>query len=236
MARHAAVVPACSSDAVGDHSGEVRSLGADAGSEQRDACFIARPDVCSSASGNESCPLDSPVPLVDEAVQCAEATHGEEEVSHHSAVSPEVLPREEVMCSVCGVLLPHDATVRATCCECWFRYCPPSVHEDDENDFGRGAVLNEATPPGSARGSYHVADWVLPADEIAFGSLVFPRMSFVGNSVSEREQSSEDVQQNEPVTGMELPDIGETLIGTNMSEVEQTDPVSYTHLTLPTKA
>ena len=185
MWRQADVVPACSSDAVDDDSGEVRSLGADAGSEQRDVCFIARPDVFSSASGNESCPLDSSVPPADEAVQCAEATHGEEEVSHDSAVSPEVLPCEKVMCSVCGVVLPHDETVRATCCECWCRASPPSVHEDDENDFSRGAVLNEGTPSGFARGSCQVVDWVLPDDEIAYGSLVFARMLFGENSVSD---------------------------------------------------
>ena len=78
---------------------------------------------------------------------------------------------QEVMCSVCGVVLPFDETVKAICCECWFRDCPLSVHE--------------GTPPGSARGSCQVVDWVLPADEIASGSLVFPRMSFVENSVSD---------------------------------------------------
>jgi hypothetical protein len=228
--QHADVVLACSSDAVDDDSGEVRSLVADEGSEKRDVCLIARPDVFSSASGNDSCPLDSSVPPVDEAVQRAEAPYGEEEVSHDSAVSLEVLismcvPCEEVMCSVCGVVLPHDETVRATCCECWFRGCLPSVLEGCEDHLGRSAVLNEATPAGSARDSCQVADWVLPDDEIAFGSLVFPRMSFVENSVSEQEQSSEDVQQDASVTGMVSPDLGGTLVGTNMSEFEQTDQV-----------
>ena len=89
------------------------------------------------------------------------------------------------MCAVCGVVLPFHETVKAICCECWFRDCHESVHEDDENDSSRGAVLNEGTPSGFARGSCQVVDWVLPDGEIAYGSLVFARMPFGENSVSD---------------------------------------------------
>ncbi len=111
--------------------------------------------------------------------------HGLRYDAPHASLNPGGLgPRCLAVCSVCRVVLALDEIVKGKCCECWFRDCPLSVHEDDENDFSRGDVLNEGTPPGSARGPSQVADWVLPADFIAFGSLVFPRMTFVENSAS----------------------------------------------------
>ena len=84
------------------------------------------------------------------------------------------------------------ASVHSNCSSCGERLCRGEnfglstfKRTVDLPDSSRGAVLNEGTPSGFARGSCQVVDWVLLDDEIAFGSLVFARMPFVENSVSD---------------------------------------------------
>jgi len=132
---------------------------------------------------------------------------------------------EEVTCSGCGAVMPFDETVGGACAECWFGDQFSHVRVSADKHVGCSTVSKAASPTDSACVSRQVADWVLPFDEIGFGSLVFPRIQSSVNNMLEQELSAEDFQHEDPVSGLVSQHQSGVSLSTIPSELEHTDGV-----------